>query len=176
MNNVKSKVVKRRRWKINNINYIERLLDITETKNIFWSLEEKEKLKGELIINKERKGQDYNIKNLIEQLPTYKIMTRRNNEIYDEKCPRCNKEEETWIHIWQCDANEIKIEDIIIEEIDNQIMELHQSNISINREIWHNRIMEILIKRSNYIKGGYIFHEIIKGIFNNQIYEMELQN
>ncbi|RIA79670.1 hypothetical protein C1645_840170 [Glomus cerebriforme] len=210
MNSVKMKVVKRRRWKIRNINYIKRLLDITESKNIFWRLEEsiekgklmdnsitskwrsekidineieelilinryslywnrklinnqirdtvkKYKLKylGEwltlninkklitnldvkeinwvkmieyinnkreggitIISDKNKRDRSYNLKNLIEQLPTYKVMTRRNNEIYDVK----------------------------LQEIDNQIIALQQENISINREKWHHRIIEILIK------------------------------
>ncbi|RIA80245.1 hypothetical protein C1645_839066 [Glomus cerebriforme] len=103
-------------------------------------------------------------------------MTKRNNEIFDDKCPRCKKEEETWIHIWQCEANEYKIEDIIIEEIENQIMQLRKENIIINKDKWIQRIKEILSKRSLNIKEGYIFHEIIKGIFNNQIYEMEKES
>ncbi|RIA96980.1 hypothetical protein C1645_753523, partial [Glomus cerebriforme] len=52
MNNVKMNVVKRRRWKIRNINYIERLMEITENKNIFWRLEEtieKRKEKDDII-------------------------------------------------------------------------------------------------------------------------------
>ncbi|RIA94259.1 hypothetical protein C1645_818359, partial [Glomus cerebriforme] len=267
MDKVDKKMVKRKTWKIRNINYIERLLDLMKRKNIFWSLKEctkKGKLKsidqiGELkseivdineieelipvnryslywnrkLVNdqisetvkkfnklkylgdwltlklnkklitnlgkkeinwektieyiknyreggmtitsdKDRRDRSYNIKNLIEQLPTYKVMTRRNEEIYDVKCPRCNKEEETWMHIWQCEANEIKIQDIIQDEIDINIKALQQKNIKINREKWHQRILEILIQRSNYIEGGYMYHEVIKGIFNRKLYEMEL--
>ncbi|RIA90053.1 hypothetical protein C1645_823900 [Glomus cerebriforme] len=79
------------------------------------------------------------------------------------------------MHIWQCEANEIQIQEIIQNEINNQITALHQENIIINREKWHQRITEILIKRSNHIEGGYVYHEIIKGIFNIQLYEMESQ-
>ncbi|RIA83219.1 hypothetical protein C1645_834143 [Glomus cerebriforme] len=185
MDKIKMKIVRRRRWKIKNINYIERLLEITEKKNIYWSLienieKEKDKIKVEnsirrseiidvneieelipvnryslywnrklvndqiretvkkynklkylgewLILNinenlitkleekeinwekmieyinnykgggmvmtsdKDRRDRSCNLKNLIEQLPTYKVMTKRNNEIYNEKCPRCKKE------------------------------------------------------------------------------------
>ncbi|RIA83143.1 hypothetical protein C1645_834251 [Glomus cerebriforme] len=219
---IKEKGTMRRKWKIRNINYIKRILDITEKRKIFWSLVEikkerkgiikenyneidceivdineleetipmnryrlhwnrkvvndhiretvkkynkfkylgewltlkinknilnnigkkevdwektieyiKNKNEGGSIITSDKDMRDriYNIKNLIEQLPTYTIMSRRNKEIYDMKCPRCKKEDETWLHIWQCEKNEYKINDIIQDEIHNQIEALQKENI-----------------------------------------------
>ncbi|RIA88402.1 hypothetical protein C1645_739431 [Glomus cerebriforme] len=97
----------------------------------------------------------------------------RNKDIYNDKCPRCKLETETWTHVWQCDKNETKIQDIIMEEIDLQIEELRKENFIVNENKWRNRIFEIFIKRSNNMDGNYIYHEIIKGIFNKQLYEME---
>ncbi|RIA97008.1 hypothetical protein C1645_814672 [Glomus cerebriforme] len=96
-----------------------------------------------------------------------------NNDVYKSQCPRCNWENETWMHIWHCEKNETTIQDIIFEEIDVQIKALQEENITINRQKWKERIIDIITKRSNNIEGGYIYHEIIKGIFNKQLYEME---
>ncbi|RIA95365.1 hypothetical protein C1645_816733 [Glomus cerebriforme] len=99
-------------------------------------------------------------------------MEKRNNDIYEAKCPRCRKEDETWTHIWTCEKNEVNILQIIKEEINNQITKLNEENIIVNKEKWNNIIIEVLTRRSNYIKDGYIFHEIIKGIFNNNLYKI----
>ncbi|RIA79910.1 hypothetical protein C1645_839658 [Glomus cerebriforme] len=264
--NIKNNVTLRRKWKIQNIIYIDRLLKITEKSNIFWSLievkkekpskknGEKDKLKSEIIdindieetlpliryrlywnrnlvngkiretikkynklkyigewltlkvnknimenintnevdwektianiLNKKEGGWDitsekdskdriYNIKNLIEQLPTYSIMEKRNKDIYQSKCPRCKREDETWMHLWQCEQNETTIVAIIQKEINDQIKALQEENIKINEQRWRERILTILTKRSKLIDSGYIYHEIIKGIFNRQLYEME---
>ncbi|RIA79693.1 hypothetical protein C1645_793898, partial [Glomus cerebriforme] len=57
-------------------------------------------------------------------------------------------------------------------EINNQITKLKEENIIVNKEKWNNIITEVLTRRSNYVKDGYIFHEIIKGIFNNNLYKV----
>ncbi|RIA83998.1 hypothetical protein C1645_832936 [Glomus cerebriforme] len=84
----------------------------------------KEEGGNELTSTKDSSTRTYNIKNIIKKLPTYQEMERRNNEIYNDKCPRCRLETETWTHVWQCDKNESKIQDLIMEEMDLQIEEL----------------------------------------------------
>ncbi|RIA79761.1 hypothetical protein C1645_839976 [Glomus cerebriforme] len=49
-------------------------------------------------------------------------------------------------------------------------------DIKINKTKWKNCIIDIITKRSNNIEGNYIFHEIIKEIFNKQLYEMEVNS
>ncbi|RIA83032.1 hypothetical protein C1645_834428 [Glomus cerebriforme] len=80
---------------------------------------------------------------------------------------------ENWIHIWNCNKNETTIYEIINEEIELQIKELEKDFIKVNERKWKQRITDILLTRSNNYNGQYIFHEIIKGIFNKQLYEME---
>ncbi|RIA82208.1 hypothetical protein C1645_835728 [Glomus cerebriforme] len=88
---------------------------------------------NELTSTKDSSARTYNIKNIIEKLLTYQEMERRNNEIYNDKYPRCRLETETWTHIWQCDKNELKIQDLIMEEIDLQIEKLKKENFIVNK-------------------------------------------
>ncbi|GBC08297.1 hypothetical protein RclHR1_00800024 [Rhizophagus clarus] len=58
------------------------------------------------------------IKNLLKDLPTYKtLQDRKVNSIDTAQCPRCEKYEEDWEHIWICENNEFSIRDIIEEAI-----------------------------------------------------------
>ncbi|RIA95366.1 hypothetical protein C1645_872801 [Glomus cerebriforme] len=97
MNNVKLKIVKRKSWKIRNINYIERLLNITESKNIFWRIEESGKIRKEKI---DETTNDFNyeiidIYEIEELLPInrYSLYWKRNliNNNIRDTVKKCNK-------------------------------------------------------------------------------------
>ena len=56
----------------------------------------------------------YKVKNLLKELPTYKILYNREvNKIDTDQCIRCNKEIEDWDHIWTCEANSMTIKEAI---------------------------------------------------------------
>ncbi|RIA83364.1 hypothetical protein C1645_833956 [Glomus cerebriforme] len=85
-------------------------------------------------------------KNLIEILPIYMIMEKRNNEIFEKKCQRCRRDDENWVHIWNCDRNERSIYEIINNAMDEQIREIKGNTIKVTEERWKERIMSILTK------------------------------
>ncbi|RIA84821.1 hypothetical protein C1645_831704 [Glomus cerebriforme] len=143
---VKDKITHRKKWKIQNINYIERLTNITETNNLFWTLKEIEN-KGKSWVYKNmdnnRVKKDKIDINILEETISGMVVVEEEggNEITsikDSNERTCKVEAETWTHIWQCDKNETKIQDIIMEEIDVQIEELRKENFTINEPKWKN--------------------------------------
>lgn len=66
--------------------------------------------------DEDTKERAYKIKNWIKELPTYSVLFKRNVEgIKNNICPRCNKEEEDWYHLWKCD--EISVREIILASV-----------------------------------------------------------
>jgi hypothetical protein len=54
------------------------------------------------------------IKNLIEELPTYEVLFKRQVEgIISNICPRCERCVENWDHTWTCVRNEFTIRETI---------------------------------------------------------------
>ncbi|RIA90052.1 hypothetical protein C1645_849856 [Glomus cerebriforme] len=86
MDKVKEKVM-RRKWKIRNINYIERLLDITEKRKIFWSLLEIKK--KEKIISKKKNsdigGEIVDINELEETIPRNRYRLYWNRKLVNDQ-------------------------------------------------------------------------------------------
>ncbi|RIA90156.1 hypothetical protein C1645_823718 [Glomus cerebriforme] len=113
--------------KTNKFKYIGEWLTLKVNKEIVKNMDKKEidwektlyyimnKEEGgkEITSEKDSRNRTYNIKNLIEKLPTYIEMETRNTEIYNSRCPRCRWDIENWTHIWNCNKNEITIYEII---------------------------------------------------------------
>ncbi|GES84364.1 hypothetical protein GLOIN_2v1827388 [Rhizophagus clarus] len=67
----------------------------------------------------------YRIKNFMKKLFTYKVLNEKDtNRITSKLCPRCEKEEETWEHIWICAENELSLREMIEEGIETVIIKM----------------------------------------------------
>ncbi|RGB35188.1 hypothetical protein C1646_759641 [Rhizophagus diaphanus] len=118
------------------------------------------------------RDRSYRIKNLLKELPTYDILyKRRVNCINEEKCKRCNKDIETWEHMWICEDNTATINEIIYESIhkyeENLNTQSRKEDIAILRN--HNiNFITILEDHSDILVGKSRAWELLRGVFNNR--------
>jgi hypothetical protein len=111
------------------------------------------------------------LKLLLEEIPTIQHMIKRRPDLYKNwKCPMCNKEKETFNHVFLCRQQRIRMSQIIelakneliyimTEEIDKS---LSKSDINIDIDkIWYNE----------YSKDEITFIDIIKGIVPKSLSE-----
>src|SRR6185369_10354323 len=69
-----------------------------------------------------------NVRLIVDELPTIEKLKVRKPDLYpkNQGCPRCNKEEENFQHIWTCDKNSTRIEELIpqlLQTLDEEIKE-----------------------------------------------------
>ncbi|RIA94003.1 hypothetical protein C1645_735110 [Glomus cerebriforme] len=139
MDNVKTKITMRRKGKIQNINYIERLLQITEKANIFWSLKESKKEKK----SKKKGNNDKLIREIIEIneleeiLPINKYRLYWNRNLVNDKIREMVKK-----------YNKFKyIEKWLTLKVNKNIMK----NVDKNEIEWE-KMLEYILNRK---EGGY---------------------
>ena len=85
--------------------------DWTKTLNFITNRNE---IKKSITNSTDTRERAYKIKNFIKELPTYAVLFKRKvNGIDSEICPRCNKYEENWNHIWICENNKTSIREVI---------------------------------------------------------------
>ncbi|GBB89064.1 hypothetical protein RclHR1_15710005 [Rhizophagus clarus] len=106
----------------------------------------------------------------IKELPTYKILYERNtNGITTSICPRCEKEEENWEHIWICEANEKSLRDTIEDAIEIKLEKLKKEEkideIKIIEDILC-AFTEILYEYSLILTRKTREWEMLRGIYN----------
>jgi len=55
----------------------------------------------------------FNIKKVVDELPTLEVLKKRNSTLYakQENCPNCNKGKENISHIWRCQGNETTLKE-----------------------------------------------------------------
>ncbi|GBB84567.1 hypothetical protein RclHR1_11130004 [Rhizophagus clarus] len=99
-------------------------------------------------------------------------MKERNTDgIESSICPRCEKEEETWEHIWKCEENEISLRNTIEDAIYLKCEVLEKEGKNEKVEI----IKDILSPFTEILFGDSIIlirktreWELLRGIFNNK--------
>ncbi|GES99155.1 hypothetical protein GLOIN_2v1478197 [Rhizophagus clarus] len=122
--------------------------------------------KNEILNTKKSQERAYKIK----ELPTYKILYERNtNGITTSICPRCEKEEENWEHIWICEANEKSLRDTIEDAIEIKLEKLKKEEkideIKIIEDILC-AFTEILYEYSLILTRKTREWEMLRGIYN----------
>ncbi|PKY51335.1 hypothetical protein RhiirA4_468305 [Rhizophagus irregularis] len=121
---------------------------------------------------KDTRERSYRIKNLCKELPTYEILFRRDvNKIDNPFCRRCDKkEEETWEHMWICEDNEFKIEEIAQESIYRYEKWLEENDrndeVKILRK-FNFDFIRIIEQPSIILLGKNRIWEIVRGVYNN---------
>ncbi|GET00470.1 hypothetical protein GLOIN_2v1488717 [Rhizophagus clarus] len=114
----------------------------------------------------------YKIKNLLKDLPTYKILNNRQvNRIDSALCPSCEKKEEDWEHVWTCECNISTIRKIIEEAVyDYELLlkkEERLEEVAIIQEYNFNFI-SILYEKSLILIDRTREWELLRGIYNNR--------
>ncbi|GBB85465.1 hypothetical protein RclHR1_00120019 [Rhizophagus clarus] len=138
-------------------------------------LSNKTKFKKNQCNKEDTQERAYRIKNLMKELPTYKILNERNtNGITSKLCPRCEKEEETWEHIWVCEENEFSLRETIEEGIEIVIIKMKsKEEEEMKKEI--KIVQDILCSFTEVLYGSSIIlikktreWEMLRGIYNNR--------
>jgi ribonuclease HI len=113
----------------------------------------------------------YKIKNMLGILPTYNVLKKREQEVYENNyCPRCKRAKENWNHVWICVDNKKSIFQIMEEEIskiERKVKELERFK---NEHNWKNIIMKIVKEDSENCAYGIKAHDIIRGLVIKDLY------
>ncbi|GES79573.1 hypothetical protein GLOIN_2v1835445 [Rhizophagus clarus] len=125
------------------------------------------------IINKEEDVAEINLEeSYLRKLPTYKILFERNtNRISSSICPRCDKEEENWEHMWTCSDNEQEIREIVEEAVEIEIKKKKSEKKTDELQIIQDILcpfVDILYDNSNILVKKTREWELLRGIFNNR--------
>lgn len=117
------------------------------------------------------RDRSYRIKNLLKDLPTYKVLYQRNLEmIKSTVCRRCKKDEESWDHIWICEDNESTIKEIAEESMHKYEMLLEEKDKTEEIKILRNfnvDFIKILLQPSLILLGKNRIWELLRGVFND---------
>ncbi|GET00318.1 hypothetical protein GLOIN_2v1824527 [Rhizophagus clarus] len=161
--------------KILNSNRLEDLFMLNFKNEFDWQyslkfLSNRTKFKKTQCSKEDTSERAYRIKNLLKELPTYKILNERNtNGIISSICPRCEKEEEDWEHIWICEENVFNLREVIEEGIDAEITKLKNEEKKEELKIIQDLLcsfIEILYGNSIILSMKTREWELIRGIYN----------
>ncbi|RGB33433.1 hypothetical protein C1646_761733 [Rhizophagus diaphanus] len=123
------------------------------------------------------KDRSYRIKNLLKELSVYEILYKREtNQIINNKCRRCKKNEiESWEHIWICEDNKKSLEEIAQESI--YIFEETLINNERTKDVeilnkYNYDFIHLILEPSTVLMGKNRLWEILRGVYNNNLNDL----
>ena len=136
----------------------------------------RDEIKKSITNSTDTRERAYKIKNFIKELPTYAVLFKRNvNGIESEICPRCNKYEENWNHIWICENNKTSIREAIEDALINyeERMERRGENdtVKVINKI-AKKFIGFLQEESNILLNKTKEWELIRGVLNENLIKL----
>ncbi|PKK59994.1 hypothetical protein RhiirC2_793996 [Rhizophagus irregularis] len=164
--------------------YLEDVFYQNELQEIDWKrtfnfLKKGTSLKTFYTSNEDNSLRSYKIKNFLKILPTYNLLYERNSaHVIIDLCPRCEKEPETWEHIWICENNDTTEYDVFIKlmiEIEEEYKNGDNEDLVKFKalRILNAELAFFMQEKSKVLILGSLtkVREITRGLFNNKLYD-----